>query len=118
MGLLSTNSNRRFVPRANPRMILRGLKFLRAPVMHSGFDQRNHAVRNQFAVDAKILAIHQHGQHRVWNSADAGLQYGAVLNQAGDVARDRDLEVGHHRLLKRAQRTRGLDQGVDIARRE
>src|ERR1022692_4637512 len=32
MGLLSTKSNNRFVPRANPRMIFRGLKFLRAPV--------------------------------------------------------------------------------------
>src|ERR1039457_221121 len=33
MGLLSTKSNNFFVPRANPRMIFRGLKFLRAPVI-------------------------------------------------------------------------------------
>ena len=74
-------------------MILRGLKFLRAPGDHARLDQRNHAIGYQFAVHAQIFAIAEEGKHGVGNPADAGLQHGSVFNQAGNVARDRDVQL-------------------------
>ena len=85
-------------------MILRGLKFLRAPVMHARFDQRNHAVGDQLAVHAQVLTVHQEGQHRIGNSADARLQHRTIFDQAGDVARDGDLHLGDFGLLQRTER--------------
>ena len=81
---------------------------------HARFDQRNHAVGDQFAVNAQVLAVHQQGQHRIRNAADAGLQHRAVFDQAGDVARDRDLQIGDYGLLQRAQRPRRLDERINV----
>ena len=78
------------------------------------FNQRDHAVRYQFAVNGQIFPVHQQGQYRIGDSADAGLQNRAIFNQAGNVARDCDLQVGDHRLLQGAQRPRRLDESIDI----
>ena len=69
----------------------------------TGFNQRDDAVGNQFAVYAEIFAVHQERQHRVGNAADAGLKHRAVFNQAGDVARDGHMQVGDFRLFHGAQ---------------
>ena len=84
-------------------MILRGLKFLRAPVDHSGLDQRHDSVGDQFAVHSQIFAVHQKRKHSVWNSADPGLYDSAVFDQPGHISGDRDIEVRDFRLLQSSQ---------------
>ena len=82
---------------------------------HAGFDQGNHAVGDQFAMDAEVLAVDEQGQNGVGNAADAGLEHGAVFDQAGHVAGDGDVHLGDLGLLHRAERTRRFDDRVDFA---
>src|SRR5581483_810981 len=67
------------------------LEVLAGTVDDAGFDERDHAIGDQFAVYAKIFAIHEKSKHGIGNAADSGLQDGPVLDQAGDVASDLDL---------------------------
>ena len=80
----------------------------------AGFDQRDDAVGDEFAVDAEILAVHEHGKNSVGNAADAGLQDGAVFDQAGDVAGDGDVQIGDLGLFHGAERPRFLDEDIEI----
>ena len=96
-------------------MIFARLEVLEFAGDHAGFDERDDAVGDQFAVDAEILAIHEHGEHGVGNAADASLEHGAVFDQVGDVARDGGLRLGDLGALHFGQRTRGFDQHIQVA---
>ena len=61
------------------------------------------------------LAVHEQGQNSIRDAADAGLNDGAVFDQAGDVPGNGGLHVGNFRSLHGAERTRGFDDGVDLA---
>src|SRR5208337_3226254 len=66
---------------------------------------RNHAVGNQFAVHAQILAIAKELKYGIGNASNARLQNRSVLNQAGHIAPDGEVQVtGHRSLLQFAQR--------------
>ncbi len=88
MGLLSTKSKMRFDAENESDDDLARLEILALAGNHAGFDQRDGAIGDQFAVNAQILAIHEQGEHSVGNAADAGLEHRAVFDQAGDIAGD------------------------------
>src|SRR5436190_7189730 len=67
---------------------------------HTRFDQRDYSVRNQLAVNAQILAVHEEGQDGIGNSADTGLQHCPVLDQARYIARYRYMHVSDYWLLE------------------
>src|SRR6476660_7517046 len=81
---------------------------------YASLDQRDHAVGYQFAVDAEILAVHQHGQNRIGNSSDTRLQYSSIIDESGNVAGNGNLQVIHDRFLQRAQRPRRFHERVNV----
>src|SRR5205807_4562450 len=81
---------------------------------YASLDQRDHAVGHEFAVHPEILAIHQHGQYGIGNSADTRLQYRSIVNQPGNVPGDGHLKIIHNGLFQRAQRPRRLHERVNV----
>src|SRR5205807_1734754 len=90
------------------------LEILASSGEYSCLDQRDHAIRNQFAMHAEILAVHQHGQHGIGNSANARLQHGTVFDKARDIAGDSHLQVVYDRPLQGTERPRRLHESIDI----
>src|SRR6266536_926098 len=81
----------------------------------AGFDQRDDSVGDQFAMNGEILAVGEQGKNGVGDAADAGLEHGAVFDQAGHVAGDGGVHFGNFHLFHLAQRPGGLDHNVDFA---
>ena len=62
----------------------------------------------------EIFTVAQQGKHSVGDSTDAGLQHRAIVDQAGDVARDGVVQVGQNRPLQCAEGPRGFDDGIEF----
>src|SRR5208282_4084370 len=60
---------------------------------HTSFNQRNHSIRDEFAVHGEVFAIVEEGKHRVWNAADPSLQYCSIFDESRYIARDGDVQL-------------------------
>ena len=74
-------------------MILRGLKFLRSPVMTPASISGMTPSETSSLCTPRSLRSISMGKNGVGNAADSGLEHGTVFNQAGDVAGDGDMKA-------------------------
>ena len=115
MGLLSMKSNRRLLPSTNPLITFCRVQRLALAVHHAALNQVDGAIGHHFRVDPQVLVVLEQRQGGFRNTADAGLDGGAVGNQAGHVARDGAVLVGNLVLRIFGQRVRGFNESVHAA---
>ena len=75
----------------------------------------DHALAEHLGVDAEVVLFVQEQQHGVGDAADAELQAGAVVDEAGDVLADGLFDRADPGRLQLDDGRRALDDDVEVA---